>query len=64
MFITVDRVCGGYLAAELPDRTMVDLPMKIAPGAREGDVLEININKEETLRRKAEAERAAEGLWL
>ena len=41
MKITVDRIEGGFIVAELPDKTMVTLPMALLPDAVEGNVYSI-----------------------
>lgn len=51
MKIIVDRTEGEYIIAELPDGTFAELPVVFAPGAKDGDVISIEIDREETGRR-------------
>jgi hypothetical protein len=53
MKVIVDRFEGDYAVVELPDQTMADLPKRLIPGAKEGDVIEIHID--EAARKEREA---------
>lgn len=49
MRIIIDRFEGDFAVVELEDKSFVDMPLKLIPeGAKEGDILEIEINREET----------------
>lgn len=57
MKFTIDRFEGEYAVVELENMDIIDLPIKILPeGAKEGDILEISINHEETEERKENIE--------
>ena len=62
--IIIDRFEGDFAVVELEDKSFVDMPMALVPeGSKEGDVLEIQINQEETKRLKEEKEKKWMGLW-
>lgn len=64
MKVTIDRFEGDYAVVELPDMNMVDMPIALVPeGAREGDVLIIKVDVEETKNRKARIEKLMDNLW-
>jgi len=64
MQITIDRFEENYAVVELENKKMVEIPLEIVPsGAKEGSVLEIIINHEETKKRKEEAEDLMDELW-
>ncbi|MEG3071087.1 MAG: DUF3006 domain-containing protein [Peptococcaceae bacterium] len=64
MKVIIDRFEGEFAVVELPGRKTVDMPLElIPPGAKEGDVLSIELNKKETEKRKREAEKLMEDLW-
>lgn len=49
MKFTIDRFEGEYAIVELEDREMVEIPRIILPpGAKEGDILNISIDEDET----------------
>ena len=48
MKIVVDRIEGGYIVAELSDGRKENLPLVFAPDAKEGDVIDISIDKNST----------------
>lgn len=57
MNIIIDRFEGEFAVVELPDKKMINMPKALLPkGAKEGDVLSIRIDKDETKRRKRETE--------
>jgi hypothetical protein len=64
MKITIDRFEGNYAVVELPDKKTSDLPVELVPeGAKEGYVLDITIDYEETKKRKDEIESLMEDMW-
>ena len=64
MKVTIDRFEGDYAVVELENRDMEDLPKALVPeGAKEGDILEITIDKEETESRKQRIDKMIEDLW-
>ena len=50
--IIVDRIEGDSAVVELPDMTMVDVPLSLLPGAKEGDVYRIFKDEAESNKRK------------
>ena len=46
MKIVVDRIEGGYIIAEFSDGRKENLPHIFAPDAKEGDIIDISIDKE------------------
>ncbi|MBQ8525230.1 MAG: DUF3006 domain-containing protein [Clostridia bacterium] len=54
MKITVDRIEGSFIVAELPDGSFGNLPLIFAPDAREGDIISIETDKEESQQRSEE----------
>lgn len=52
MRVIIDRFEADYAVVELEDGSMAHMAVKLLPGAREGDVVEIKVDREETARRK------------
>ena len=52
MRVIIDRFEGDYAIVELEDGSFAQLSVKFLPGAEEGDVVEIKVDREETVRRK------------
>ncbi|GHU51510.1 hypothetical protein AGMMS49975_05140 [Clostridia bacterium] len=64
MNITIDRFEGNFAAVELPNRRIVNIPAEILPKeAKEGDVISILINKEETEKAAEIGEKLVGKLW-
>lgn len=64
MQVTIDRFEGGYAIVELPDLTFAELPRCVVPdGAREGDVLSICVDAEETARRQQQLKQKMKSIW-
>lgn len=64
MKIIIDRFEGDYAVVELESKDLADLPRILVPlEAKEGDILEIIVDKDETMRRKKRIEKLTEGLW-
>jgi len=62
--VIIDRFEGDYAVVELPDLTMVDMPISLIPeGAKEGDVLVIGIDPDETDKRKERIKKLMDDLW-
>ena len=58
MRVTIDRFEGGFAVVETGCGTTADMPLLLLPeGAKEGDVLDISILREETERRHEEIDR-------
>lgn len=52
MKVTIDRFEGDMAVIELPDQTFINVPKKLFPGAKESDVIDMSIDKDETEERK------------
>lgn len=52
MWVIIDRFEGEYALVELEDGSVLPVPAQLFPGAREGDVVEIRIDRAETARRR------------
>lgn len=48
MTVIIDRFENDFAVVELPNGGFTDLPRTLVPGAAEGDVVTISIDKEET----------------
>ncbi len=57
MKFTIDRFEGKFALVELENCDIIDISVSLLPeGSKEGDVLKITIDKEETEKRKASVE--------
>ncbi len=64
MRVIIDRFEGDYAVVELEDRSTANLPRSLVPpGAKEGDVLVIEIDKNATKERRKRIQRLIEELW-
>jgi len=64
MRVIIDRFEGDYAVVELEDRSTVNLPRSLVPpGAKEGDVLLIEIDRSATEERRKRIQRLMEELW-
>lgn len=64
MKVIIDRFEGEYAVVELPGRLMYDIPRAILPpDAKEGDVIDIRVDKEETKKRKDKMRSMLDDLW-
>ncbi len=51
MKVILDRMEETFGVVELPDGSFADLPLSLIPDAKEGDVITITIDREETKKR-------------
>jgi hypothetical protein len=56
MRVIIDRFEQDYAVVELEDGSMAHMAVKLLPGAAEGDVVEIKIDREATAERKKRIE--------
>lgn len=64
MKIIIDRFEGDFAVLELQNKEMVNIPkVIIPPEAVEGDVISIEINREETVKRKNNIKNLMNDLW-
>ncbi len=52
MKVIIDRFEGDYAVVEIDVGKFVNMPKILIPNAKEGDVVEIIVNQEETQKRK------------
>ena len=63
MKIVVDRFEGDFGIVELEDMTFVEIPKILLQNAKEGDVVSIDIDYEETEKRKKEIDSLIDDLF-
>ncbi|MDD4189182.1 MAG: DUF3006 domain-containing protein [Eubacteriales bacterium] len=64
MRVIIDRFEGEHAVVEICCGGTADMPRVILPeDAKEGDVLEINILREESDKRREEIERLMDSVW-
>ena len=52
MNVIADRIEGDYVVVEIEKGNMNKLPLVFVPNVKEGDVIDITINKDKTKKRK------------
>ena len=63
MEYVVDRIENDMVLLEMPDGDCVDVPRKLLPDAKEGDIVNITVDSQKTEKRKEELEKRANRLW-
>lgn len=64
MKVTIDRFEEGFAVIELENGETADMPCILIPdGAKEGDIIEIRIDAQETELRKQRISRKSENLF-
>lgn len=63
MKVIIDRFEGEYAVVETEDKIMFNLPKALVLGSREGDVISIEIDEEETNNRKNHIQNLMDDLW-
>lgn len=64
MQVTVDRIEEDYIVLELEDGDIVDVPKELIPGAQEGDIVDIYINKDEREKKEEEVKKLMDDLFV
>ena len=64
MQVTVDRIEEDYIVLELEDGSIVDVPKELIPGAIEGDIVDIYINKDEREKKEEEVKKLMDDLFV
>lgn len=64
MQVVVDRIEEDYIVVELEDGSVVDVPKVLIPGAKEGDVIDIYINRDETDKKNTEVNKLMDELFI
>lgn len=59
----IDRFEGDIAVLELPDATFVNMPRVLLPDAKEGDVVRIEIDRQETEARAKRIKGLMDSLW-
>ena len=63
MKVVIDRFEGEYAVVEMEDKTMVNLPKVLVPDAKEGDIVNIEVDVEETKKRKQKIKQLMNKMW-
>jgi len=63
MKVTIDRFEGDFAVAELENRGFANIPKVLVPDAKEGDVIRIEIDKEETKIQKENIKQMMDSLF-
>ncbi len=63
MIVIIDRFEGEFAVVETENGEMVNIPEILVPDAREGDAVRIEIDREETVRRKDEIKGLMDSLF-
>lgn len=63
MICIVDRIEDNVIVLELDNGMCVDVPKKLLPDAKEGDVVKIAVDSELTEKRKEKLKARANRLW-
>lgn len=64
MQVVVDRIEEDYIVLELDNGDIIDVPRELIPGAREGDIVDIYINRDETDAKKEEVKKLMDNLFV
>lgn len=64
MRVVVDRFEGDYAKVELDEGVFYDIPKVLVPDAKEGDVIDIIVNHEETDKLKSEVDSLIDELFM
>ncbi|OQB14776.1 MAG: hypothetical protein BWY15_00928 [Firmicutes bacterium ADurb.Bin193] len=63
MKVIIDRFEGDFAVVELPDKTTVNMPRVLVPGAGEGDVITIEREKACTDERRKKISALMDEVW-
>lgn len=64
MQVVIDRIEEDYIVLELENGNIIDVPKELIPGAREGDIVDIYINRDETNEKKEEVKKLMDDLFV
>ncbi len=64
MQVIVDRIEEDYIVLELEDGNIIDVPKELIPGAKEGDIVDIYINKDEREKKEEEVKKLMDDLFV
>ncbi len=63
MKVTIDRFEGAYAVCEIEKGRFVSIPAELVPDAREGDIVSIEILREESDKKKEKLKSRLNGLF-
>ncbi len=63
MKVIIDRFEGDFAVVELPDGEIVDLPCALFADAKEGDIISITVDADETAKRRERIAQLQESIW-
>lgn len=64
MKFIIDKIEENFAVVEVKDKKMINMPIGLLPsGAKEGDVLLIAVDKNETEARRGRIEKLMDDLW-
>ena len=63
MKVTIDRFEGFYAVCEIEKGRFANLPIALVPGAKEGDIVSIEILREESDEKKEKLKSRLNGLF-
>lgn len=61
--VIIDRFEVDFAIVETLEKAMYNIPIVLVPGSREGDVISIIIDEDETQKRKDNIQRIMNDLW-
>jgi ribosome recycling factor len=61
--VIIDRFEGDYAVVEMDDKTMINISKCLIPESQEGDIIRIEIDKDETEQRKKNIKKLMNDLW-
>jgi Protein of unknown function (DUF3006). len=65
MKYTIDRFEGDFAVVELENQKFVNIPRSAIPSeAKEGDIIVVEVDKEETEKRKTRINKMMNDLWV
>lgn len=63
LVVIIDRIEGDFVVVEMEDKKIVNLPRCLIPSSKEGDIISIEIDKEEINLRKNKIQKIMDNLW-
>lgn len=63
MIVTIDRFEGEFAVVETENRETANIPKILVPGASEGDVVRIEVDREQTAASKKEIKELMDDLF-
>ncbi len=63
MKVIIDRFEGPFAVVEIEEGRFANIPVGLIPGAKEGDIVSIEILKDETLERKKKLDKRLKNLF-